>query len=372
MAQQSIPCTLVRGGTSKGVFVQKSDVPAEAPDHALLSIFGSPDSRQIDGVGGATPTTSKLIIVEAVDRTDIDISYTFGQVAVEDASIDYSGNCGNMTSGVGAFAVDEGLVETDPEDEEVTVRLYNTNTDSRLDQTVPLIDGQAATNGNFKVHGVPGTGARVETTYYDPDGAFTGDLFPLGEPTTDLLIDGETVAVSVVDVTTPVVFIHAATLGLDGTELPSVVNDDGEAWEQIDRIRGEICVRLGLVDDRSDAATESPNYPKLAFVAPPTGYQTTAGESVEAAEIDLVARVTSMPVLHPVYAVTSASCTAAAVNLPGTIPHEITATHADTVTLGHPKGTMTIRVDVDANRPAVNAVTIGRTQRRLMDGIAYY
>lgn len=194
----------------------------------------------------------------------------------------------------------------------------------------------------------------------------------MGEPTTNLSIDGEVVAVSVVDVTTPVVFVHASALGLEGTELPSVVNDDSEVWEQIDRIRGEVCVRLGLVDDRADAAKEAPNYPKLALVAPPTDYQTTAGESVKAAEIDLVARVTSMPVLHPVYAVTSATCTAAAVNLPGTIPHEVSSAHADTVTLGHPKGTITVGVDVTEEFHEVNSVTIGRTQRRLMDGVACY
>lgn len=241
-----------------------------------------------------------------------------------------------------------------------------------LDQTVPLADGRAATKGDFKIHGVPGTGARIDTTFHDPGGAFTGELFPLGEPTTDLSIDGETVAVSVVDVTTPVVFVHASALGLEGTELPPTVNEENKAWDRIEQIRSEACVRLGLVEDPADAAAMSPNYPKLAFVAPPTDYQTTTGETVSAAEIDLVARVTSMPVLHPVYAVTSASCTATAVTLPGTIPHKVASNHSNTVTLGHPKGTMTIRTDIDTNRPAVNAVTIGRTQRRLMDGVAYY
>lgn len=173
MDQHSLPCALVRGGTSKGVFVREDELPADASDEMLLSIFGSPDTRQIDGLGGATPTTSKLVIVEAAARSDADVSYTFGQVAIGDKTIDYEGNCGNMTSAVGAFAVDEGLVETNSGAEEVTVRLYNTNTDSYLDQKVPLVSGRAATKGDFTVHGVLGTGARVDTTFYDPGGAFT-------------------------------------------------------------------------------------------------------------------------------------------------------------------------------------------------------
>lgn len=371
MKQDGLQCALVRGGTSKGLFIKESELPAENSDETLLSVFGSPSKRQIDGLGGATPTTSKLVVVSQSERPDADIAYTFGQVSIEEATIDYDGNCGNMTSGVGAFAVDEGLVEID-DDEAVTVQLYNTNTDSLLDQTVPLIHGRAATTGDYKIHGVPGTGARVDTTFHDPGGAFTGGLFPFGEPSTDLAIDGETVPVSVVDVTTPVVFVHASTLDLTGTELPPTLNEDIAVMDRIKRIRAEACVRLGLVDDPTEADAVSPNYPKIAIVTPPASYPTSTGESVAADNVDIVARVTSMPVIHPVYAVTSASCTAAAVNLPGTIPYEVASENTASVTIGHPQGTMTVRASVGENDSTVDAVTVGRTQRRLMDGVTYY
>lgn len=390
MDQHGIRGALVRGGTSKGLFVLERELPddEEERDAALLSIYGSPDPRQIDGIGGATTTTSKMMIVGEPRRPDAEVSYTFGQVAIEEAEIDYDGNCGNMTFGVGAFAVDEGLVPVDAADEAVTVRLHNTNTNTLLDQTIPLVDGRAATKGDFKVHGVPGTGARVETAFLDPGGAFTGELFPLGEPTVELNVDGESVEVSVVDVTTPVVFVHAATLGIDGTELPGDLERDDDFLPRLERIRGEVCVRLGLVETAEESATVSPNYPKFAVVRSPTDYRTSDGDTVRADEIDLVARVSSMPVMHPVYAVTSASCTAAAVHLPGTIPHEVATADDEAVTIGHPKGTMTVRAEVDVDvgsngdgdgegdgedgGPTVRSVTVGRTQRRLMEAVAFY
>lgn len=391
MDQHAIRGALVRGGTSKGLFVRERELPDTGRDEALLAVYGSPDPRQIDGIGGATTTTSKLILVGPPRRDDADVSYTFGQVAIEGESIDYSGNCGNMTFGVGGFAVDEGLIEPEPGAEAITIRLHNTNTDTLLDQTVPLHEGDAATRGDFKVHGVPGTGARVETSFLEPGGAFTGELFPLGAPSTELTVDGAAIEVSVVDVTTPVVFVRASSLGLTGTELPATVEADETVMDRIERIRGVVCQRLGLVDDPSRSVAESPNYPKFAFVSEPTDYTTTNGDTVAADSVDLVARVSSMPAMHPVYAVTSASCTAAAVNLPGTIPHAVAARNGDPVTIGHPKGTMSVGVDVavdadidnddgtgtgiDTDRspdPTVKSVTVGRTQRRLMEGVAYY
>ena len=372
MNQKSLQCALVRGGTSKGLFILEENLPAEDTDEALLSVFGSPDARQIDGIGGATTTTSKLVIVRPSARPEIDISYTFGQVSIEDEGIDYGGNCGNMASGVGPFAVDEGLVNPTATDEEITIRLYNTNTESTLDQKIPLSDGTTATKGDYRIDGVPGTGPRIETTFHNPGGALTGELFPLGGPRTELSIDGRTIEVSVVDVTTPVVFVRASTLGLNGTEHPSEVTTQEGLMELIERIRGEVCVRLGFVDNPSESMSASPNEPKLAFVRSPTTYRATDGSRVTADEIDLVSRVTSIPVMHPTYAVTSACCTAAAVNLSGTIPYEVAAKNANTVTFGHPKGKMSVRAAVDENRPKVNSVTVGRTQRRLMEGVAYY
>lgn len=370
MEQRSLECALVRGGTSKGVFVTAAQLPDR--DEAILSLFGSPDERQIDGLGGATSTTSKLMVVADSSEDDVDAEFTFGQVSVDKPVIDYGGTCGNLTFAIGPYAIDEGLIAVEDDRAEVDVRLYNTNTDSVVEQRIPVHDGRTEVVGDFKVYGVPRTGARIDTRFLDPAGSETGELLPFGEPTTELETDDGIYEVSAVDVVNPVVFVRARDVGLSGTELPSGVDKNAELLERLERIRGAAAERLGFVDDAAESAEKSPGIPKLAFVAEPTTYTTLTGDTVSGGDIDITARIMSMQKLHPVYAVSGASCTASAALIPGTIPNEVVATNGDTVTLGHPKGTMSVTVSLDSGRLDVEAVEISRTQRRLMEGTAYY
>jgi len=371
---------LMRGGTSKGLFVRKEDLPIQ-PGHELfeaflLELFGSPDPLQVDGIGGSHSHTSKIMMVSPTDRDDADVEYTFGGVGVKNPVIEWGGNCGNLTAAVGAFAIREGLVEvTHPT---TTVTLYNTNADGRIEQDVPVTEsGVPRIYGDYHIDGVPGTGARVDSHFLDPAGGVLDSALPTGNVVDTIEVEGESLDVSLVDVTNVIVYVRAEDVGMTGTELPEEMRNTEGLLDRFERIRGAACVELGLVDDPADAETEYPIFPHLAVVSEPQSYDCSVDRHVDAADIDITARVISMQDPHHAYAMTSGLCLGAAARIPGTIANEFVRNpDEEWTTIGHPKGTMSVGAilrDADEDEEIdVERVSIGRTVRPIMIGSAYY
>lgn len=377
MAVQKIRCAIIRGGTSKGIFLLANDLPRdkEERDKVICSIFGSPDVRQIDGLGGADPLTSKLAIIARSSRPDADVDYTFGQVSIDAAYIDYSGNCGNISAGVGPFAVDEGLVNAC--EGTTVVRIHNTNTQKIIVAEVPMDDGKAAVYGDCAIDGVPGTGGRIMLDYSDTAGAVTGKMLPTGNPTDVFDVPGfGPLTVSIVDVANPMVFVRAKDLKLTGTEGPKEVNGNSDLLKLLETVRGMAAVKIGMARDLEDALKRSPAFPMLAFVSPPADYKSyTTGQIVPASTVDLVSRLMFMQTMHKTYAGTGTICTGSAIKIPGTVVNEMVK-DADKKTLfqiGHPSGCMDVEVAVAQKGGAVTLTkaAMSRTARRIMDGFVY-
>lgn len=258
-----VRCAIIRGGTSKGVFLMENQVPADpaARDKFILRLFGSPDQRQIDGLGGANSLTSKVCIIGPSTRSDADVDYTFGQVSIVAAVIDWKGNCGNLSSAVGPFAIDEGLVKA--VEPITTVRIHNTNTKKLIIARVPVKDGVALSNGNYAIPGVPGTGARIDLEFQDPGGSVTGRILPTGNPRDLVKVDGTEFNVSIVDAGNPVVFMLAEELGLMGTELPTHVEGMPEVLQTLEKVRSVVAEMIGIVPDKSLATRMQPAIPKI-------------------------------------------------------------------------------------------------------------
>lgn len=372
--QGSLDGRLIRGGTSRGLYVTPDQLPADGQrrDEILIELFGTPDPLQIDGIGGGNSHTSKVMVIERSDRPNADVEYTFGQVGIETATVDWSGNCGNLTSGIGVSAMLAGLV--DAEEPETELVLYNTNTDTYIDQVVPVTDAQPAVHGDYHIDGIPGTGARIDSYFREPGGAVTDRLLPTGETTETVTVDGEAHTVSVVDAANPNVFLRARDLGLDGTELPGELSD-ADLLDRLERIRGAVCERLGLVADRRDAAGEQSAIPQIAVVSEPQSFDAVSGDRVDASALDITSRIVTTQTPHHSYATTGAMCLAAATRLDGTIPAEfVRDTDGPDVTIGHPKGTITIGVETGTNdsEVAIERVRVGRTARLLVEGTMYY
>jgi 2-methylaconitate cis-trans-isomerase PrpF len=367
---ERIRAAVIRGGTSKGVFLLANDLPGDAVvrDQVILAIFGSPDQRQINGIGGGDSLTSKVAIIARSSRPDADVDYTVGHVAVDKAVVDYEANCGNISQGVGPFAVDEGLVAvTEPV---TVVRIFNTNTQKMIEAEVPVRDGKAVVEGDFVVPGVPGSGAKIVLNFVNSGGSKTGKLLPTGNVQDRMpLADGRTVRVSLVDAGNPFVFVQAVSLGLTGRELPVEVNGDGRTLAVMEEIRVRAAVMMGLA---ASAAV-----PKVAFVAAPQDYVTIAGKAVAAEECDLVARSKSFAGLHKAYAVTGGLCVGAAALIEGSVVHEVVDSRireSGVARVGHPSGVTPYLVTVVKRAAGDFELTksaMAGTARRIMDGFVY-
>jgi 2-methylaconitate cis-trans-isomerase PrpF len=373
--QIAIPAVFMRGGTSRGAVFKATDLPLDPRlrDRVLLAAYGSPDPRQIDGIGGGHPLSSKAAIVGVSQRADADVDYLFAQVRVGEAAVDYAGTCGNMLAAVAPFAVDEGLVRVS---EPVTrVRVHMTNIGQVVDAYVQVDEGVARTVGAARIAGVSGTGAPVCLDFARAGGTVGRGLLPTGVPREDVVVaGGRSFGRSIVDAGNAVVFAAADELGLSAGELMA------EAYpppllELLEAIRGQGAVDLGLAPSVGDAKTVTPALPKLYLVHPPVDFVDRSGRRVLGEKIDLLARGLSMGRPHPAYAVTAAVCTATAACIPDTIVAErARARGAGAVRIGHPGGVTEVEVEVDPTRstsPRLVSARMERTARRIMAGIIY-
>lgn len=380
---RKIPCVYMRGGTSKAVFFHDKDLPKDEAqrDKVILSAFGSPDRRQIDGMGGANTSTSKVAVIKKSDRPGIDVDYTFGQVDVNAPIVGKTMNCGNISSAVGPFAIDEGLVEAvEPMTE---VHIFNTNTQKEIVAQVPVQDGRAVTEGDFAIDGVPGTGAKVTLKFVAPQGAASGKLLPTGNPKDTIEIEGKTYEYSFVDSANPVIFVHPEDFGVKGTEIPSEFNalpDCAKICRILEIIRGTGAVTLGFAKDLEDARINSQTLPKIAFATKPVSYTAGSGRAIRADEVDIVGRLFSVGMkMIDAYMGTGAICTVTAANTPGTIMNEIAreslgADRIEHLRIGHPWGIMDAYADLKINEDGTHSVLSGnldRTARRIMEGYVY-
>ena len=368
--------SILRGGTSRGVFFLDNDLPTERPaiEPILLDVFGSPDIRQIDGLGGATSQTSKAAIIGPPSRPDADIDYTFAQVSVTDAMVDWGGNCGNISAAVGPFAIDQGLVRATGD--LTTVRIHNTNTSKVIVAHVPTVGRRASIEGDYAIPGVPGTSARILLEFDDPSGTLTGTLLPTGQPCDELtLADGRVLTVSVVDAGNPTVFVRARDLGFSGTELPVDIEAATAATDTLEEARAIVAEQLGLVADRKDATRLTPGLPKVGFVAEPLDYTASDGSTVPADDVDVSGRLMSMQTAHRSYMTTGAIATAAAAFVPGSLVADAVRRRddrpePDTIRIGHPYGVMhaVVRATDPGDPSTIQGIAVGRTAHHILDG----
>lgn len=367
-----IPCVLMRGGTSRGLIFKDTDLPIDEKlkEEVILKIYGSSANGQIDGIGGGTSVTSKVAIVGMTDTNDSDIYYNFGQVGINQKSIDYNVTCGNMASAVGLYAVEEGLVKR--EDGETTVRILNTNTNKIMEVRVPVYQGEIKSVGDFSISGVEGTGAKITVSFIDSSGAFTGKLLPTGNLVDYIKMDETTYKVSILDTGNIVAFVKASDFSLEGFELAKDINER-QTSTAIEKLRVKVGILLGLFSDEDNVNHELEALPKITLVSEPKDYITEQGSLIKKEDINIIGRYISMGNLHPAFAVSGSICLATACKIPGTVPADVCQKNAlNTIEIGHPSGTISSEVFIQKNESAYKLIEggTGRTARRIMEGNA--
>ncbi|MBI2509072.1 MAG: PrpF family protein [Betaproteobacteria bacterium] len=369
MKQLKIPAVFMRGGTSNAVVFNEKDLPRDRAlwDEIFLAAIGSPDpyGRQLDGMGGGVSSLSKVCVVGPSSRPDADIDYTFAQVQVKEARVEYGANCGNMSSAMGPFAVDEGLVKVSGKD--ALVRVHNTNTKKLIWSRFPLDNGQSAVDGDLAIPGVAGTGAPVKLEFREPGGATTGKLLPTGNVVDTLDVPGHgKFKVSMVDAANACVFVSAADLGIGGTELPDEIDANAGLLKKLAAIRVAASVAMGVTKNPEQAAQRAA-VPFVGFVSPPQDARTLTGETIEAADVDLTARMMSNGQPHRALPLTCSLCLAVAARLEGSVVHQAARRSDDPeaeIRIAMPSGVLTVAASAEQG-------AFYRTQRRMFDGHVY-
>ena len=385
MPQSRVPAAFMRGGTSNAVVFDHRHLPADEAvrEDLFIAALGSPDpyGRQLDGMGGGISSLSKVCIVGPPSRPDADVDYTFGQVAVDRPQVDWNGNCGNMSSAIGPFAVDEGLVEANGP--EGVVVIHNTNTGKLIRARFPVEDGRAAVEGDTVIPGVSGTGAPVDLEFLDPGGAGTGALLPTGNVLDDLDVEGVgRVPASLVDAANAFVFVDAEDVGIAGTEMPAALDAHPEVMDRLERVRAAAAVAMGIAATSAEASSRFPSAPKIGIVAPPRPAETLSGEAIGAARGDLTARMVSMGNVHRALPLTGVLGFAVAAAIEGTVVARAAAgagardaDRGGRVRLISPSGVISAAASVRRTGSGggwhAEHASVRRTQRRLFDGFVY-
>lgn len=379
-SQIKVPATYMRGGTSKGVFFNLEDLPPEAQvagearDKLLLRVIGSPDpyAKQIDGMGGATSSTSKTVIVSRSSRDDHDVDYLFGQVSIDKPFVDWSGNCGNLSAAIGPFAIHAGLIPQGriPENGIVTVRVWQVNISKTILVHVPIVNGFVQETGEFELDGVTFPAAEIQVDFVDPaDGE--GSMFPTGNLVDDLVVpDVGTFNATFINAGIPTIFIDAESIGYQGTELQDQINNDDAALAMFESIRAHGALKMGLISELEEAQTRQ-HTPKVAFVSKPKSYQSSSGKEVNESEIDVLVRALSMGKLHHAMMGTAAVAIASAVCVPGTLVNLAAGGgEKESVTFGHPSGTLKVGAQAKQTEQGwvVQKAIMSRSARILMEG----